>query len=254
MIYLKKPQEIEKMRAAGRVVHLVLKAAEAAIAPGVTTGDLEDLAVRIISESGGTSPFVGYAPVGHPPFPAWTCISTNEEVVHGIPGRRVLKEGDIVTVDCGVELDGWLGDGAWTFPVGKVSPAVERLLKVTEQSLYKGIEQAKPGNRTGDIGYAVQKFVEAHGYSVVRELSGHGVGRSLHEDPQVYNYGQRGKGELLQCGMTFAIEPMVNAGRKETKVLSDRWTIATADRKYSAHFEHTVAITPDGTLILTNGD
>ena len=254
MIYLKKPEEIEKMRAAGRIVHLVLKAAEAAIRPGITTGELEDIAVRIISESGGTSPFLGYAPVGHPRYPAWTCISTNDEVVHGIPGRRVLKEGDIVTVDCGVELDGWLGDSAWTFPVGKVSPAVERLLKVTEQSLFKGIEQAKAGNRTGDIGSAVQKFVEAHGYSVVRELSGHGVGRSLHEDPQVFNYGQRGKGELLQCGMTFAIEPMVNAGRKETKVLSDRWTIATADRKYSAHFEHTVAITPDGTLILTNGD
>lgn len=254
MIHLKKPQEIEKMRAAGRVIHLVMKAAEAAIEPGITTGDLEDIAVKIISDSGGNSPFVGYAPAGHPPFPAWTCISTNEEIVHGIPGRRVLKEGDIVTVDCGVELDGWLGDSAWTFPVGKVSSAVDRLLKVTEEALFKGIEQAKAGNRTGDIGYAVQKFVEAHGYSVVRELSGHGVGRSLHEDPQVYNYGQRGKGDLLQCGMTFAIEPMVNAGRKETKVLSDRWTIVTADRKYSAHFEHTVAITPDGTMILTNGD
>jgi methionyl aminopeptidase len=254
MIYLKKPEEIEKMRAAGRVIHLVMKAAEAAISPGITTGQLEDIAVKIIADSGGTSPFVGYAPAGHPPFPAWTCISTNDEVVHGIPGRRVLKEGDIVTVDCGVELDGWLGDSAWTFPVGKVSAAAERLLKVTEESLYKGIEQAKAGNRTGDIGHAVQKFVEAHGYSVVRELSGHGVGRSLHEDPQVYNYGQRGKGELLQCGMTFAIEPMVNSGRKETKVLTDRWTIATADRKYSAHFEHTVAITPDGALILTNGD
>ncbi|MCW3100368.1 MAG: methionine aminopeptidase type, partial [Chthonomonadaceae bacterium] len=155
MIYLKKPAEIEKIRAAGRVVNLVLKAAEAAIRPGITTGELEDIAVRIIAESGGTSPFVGYAPAGHPPFPAWTCISTNDEVVHGIPGRRVLKEGDIVTVDCGVELDGWIGDSAWTFPVGKVSPAVERLLKVTEESLYKGIEQAKAGNRTGDIGYAV---------------------------------------------------------------------------------------------------
>lgn len=254
MIHLKKPQEIEKMRAAGRVVHRVLKETGAIVAPGITTGDLEDLAVKIITEAGGTSPFVGYAPVGHPPYPAWTCISTNEEIVHGIPGRRVLKEGDIVTVDCGVELDGWLGDSAWTFPVGKVAPGVERLLKVTEEALYKGIEQAKAGNRTGDIGYAVQKFVEAHGYSVVRELSGHGVGRSLHEDPQVYNYGQRGRGDLLQCGMTFAIEPMVNAGRKETKVLSDRWTIVTADRKYSAHFEHTVAITPDGTMILTNGD
>jgi len=254
MIHLKKPEEIEKIRAAGRVINLVMKAAEAAIKPGVTTGALEDLAVRIIAQSGGTSPCVGYAPAGHPPYPAWTCISVNEEIVHGIPSRRVLKEGDVVTVDCVVELNGWIADSAWTFPVGKVSAGTERLLKVTEEALYKGIEQAKAGNRTGDIGYAVQKFVEAHGYSVVRELSGHGVGRSLHEDPQVYNYGQRGKGELLQCGMTFAIEPMVNAGRKETKVLSDRWTIATADRKYSAHFEHTVAITPDGATILTNGD
>ena len=254
MIYLKKPEEIEKIRAAGRVLHLAMKAAEAAVAPGVTTGELEDLAMRVIAQSGATSPFLGYAPVGHPPFPAWTCISTNEEIVHGIPGRRVLKDGDIVTVDCGVVLDGWMADSAWTFPVGKISAQTTHLLKVTEEALFKGIAQAKPGNRTGDIGYAVQKFVEAHGYSIVRELSGHGVGRSLHEDPQVFNYGQRGKGDLLQCGMTFAIEPMVNAGRKETKVLTDRWTIVTADRKYSAHFEHTVAITPDGAIILTNGD
>ncbi len=254
MIYLKSAEEIEKIRAAGRVVNLVLKATEAAVAPGVTTGELEDIAVRLIADSGGTSPFLGYAPVGHPPFPAWTCISVNDEVVHGIPGRRVLKEGDIVTVDCGVELDGWIGDSAWTFPVGKVSPRVDHLLKVTKEALYKGIAMAKPGNRTGDIGHAVQKFVESHGYSIVRELSGHGVGRSLHEDPQVFNYGARGKGDVLQCGMTFAIEPMVNAGRKETKTLNDRWTIATADRQYSAHFEHTVAIVPNGTMILTNGD
>ena len=254
MIVLKTPQEIEKIRAAGRVLHMAMKAAEAAVAPGVTTGELEDLAMRVIAQSGGTSPFLGYAPAGHPPFPAWTCISTNEEIVHGIPGRRVLKEGDIVTVDCGVVLDGWMADSAWTFPVGKVSAQTAHLLKVTEEALFRGIAQAKPGNRTGDIGNAVQKFVEAHGYSVVRELSGHGVGRSLHEDPQVFNYGQRGKGDLLQCGMAFAIEPMVNAGRKETKVLTDRWTIVTADRKYSAHFEHTVAITPEGATILTNGD
>ena len=164
MITLKSPQQIAKMRAAGRVVRKVLNTAGAAAVPGITTGELEDMAARIISEHGGTSPFLGYAPGAHPPFPAWTCISVNEEVVHGVPGRRVLKEGDIVTIDCGVELDGWIADSAWTFGVGKISPQAERLLKVTEEALYKGIEKARKGNRTGDIGYAVQKYAETHGF------------------------------------------------------------------------------------------
>jgi methionyl aminopeptidase len=254
MIYLKTQAEIERMRAAGRIVHHVLKTCGGAVAPGVTTGELEDLASRIISEAGGTSPFLGYAPGNHPPFPAWTCISVNEEIVHGVPGRRVLKEGDIVTIDCGVELNGWLADSAWTYPVGKVSPQVERLLRVTKESLYKGIAQAKAGNRIGDISFAVQRYAEGYGYSVVRELTGHGVGRTLHEGPEVPNFGHRGKGEVLQCGMTFAIEPMINAGRKDIKYLSDRWTIVTADRSLSAHFEHTVAITPNGADILTAPD
>ncbi|HZP82526.1 MAG TPA: type I methionyl aminopeptidase [Chthonomonadaceae bacterium] len=254
MIILKSRAEIEKMRAAGRVVHKVLQETGKAVAPGVTTGELEDIASRIISESGGSSPFLGYAPVGHPPYPAWTCISVNEEIVHGIPGRRVLKEGDIVTIDCGVELNGYMADSAWTFPVGRVSPQTQRLLKVTEEALYKGIAQARPGHRISDISRAVQRHAESHGYSVVRELTGHGVGRSLHEEPQVPNYGTSGRHIFLECGMTFAIEPMVNAGRKDIKYLDDRWTIVTADRSLSAHFEHTVAITDKGMEILTNGD
>jgi methionyl aminopeptidase len=254
MIILKSRAEIAKMRAAGRIVHKVLQETGKAVAPGVTTGELEDIASRIISESGGSSPFLGYAPVGHPPYPAWTCISVNEEIVHGIPGRRVLKEGDIVTIDCGVELNGYMADSAWTFPVGRVSPQTQRLLKVTEEALYKGIAQARPGHRLSDISRAVQRHAESHGYSVVRELTGHGVGRSLHEEPQVPNYGTSGKHIFLECGMTFAIEPMVNAGRKDIKYLDDRWTIVTADRSLSAHFEHTVAITDKGMEILTNGD
>jgi methionyl aminopeptidase len=254
MITLKTRAEIEQMRAAGRVVHNVLQATGEAVEPGITTGELEEIAMRIISESGGSSPFLGYAPVGHPPYPAWTCISVNEEIVHGIPGRRILKEGDIVTVDCGVELNGYIADSAWTFGVGKVSPQTERLLNVTEEALYKGIAHARPGKRISDIGHAIQRYVESRGFSVVRELTGHGVGKSLHEDPQVPNYGAAGKGVLLECGMTFAIEPMVNAGRKEIAYLDDRWTIATADGSRSAHFEHTVAIVSSGAQILTNGE
>jgi methionyl aminopeptidase len=254
MIHLKTRAEIDKIRAAGRVVHQVLTATGEAVVPGVTTGELEEIAIRIISESGGASPFLGYAPVGHPPYPAWTCISVNDEIVHGIPGRRVLQEGDIVTIDCGVDLHGYIADSAWTFGVGRISPQTERLLKVTKEALYRGIAQARPGNRTGDIGYAVQRYAESQGYSVVRELSGHGVGTSLHEDPQVFNYGFRGKGAPLQCGMTFAIEPMINAGRREIAYRDDRWTIVTADHSLSAHFEHTVAIVADGAEILTNGE
>jgi methionyl aminopeptidase len=254
MINLKNRVEIDRIRAAGRVVHTVLQTVGEAIVPGVTTGELDDLASRIISENGGTSPFLGYAPIGHPPYPAWTCISVNQEIVHGIPGRRALQEGDIVTVDCGVELDGYIADSAWTFGVGKISPQAERLLNVTREALFKGIAQARPGKRISDIGHAVQRYVEGHGYSVVRELTGHGVGKSLHEEPQVPNYGQAGKGVALECGMTFAIEPMVNAGRKEIKYLDDRWTIVTADRSLAAHFEHTVAIVNNGAQILTNGD
>ena len=257
MLYLKTKAEIEKIRAAGRVVDRVLKAVGAAVKPGVMTWELEDIAAKIISEAGGQSAFLGYAPNNHPPYPAWTCVSVNEEVVHGIPGWRELLEGDIVTLDTAVDLDGWIADSAWTYPVGNIAPRTANLLKITEEALYRGIAQVKPGRRVSDIARTIQKYVESHGYSVVRELTGHGVGKSLHEDPQVPNYTDRKKeftDEILQCGMTFAIEPMVNAGRKDVDCLDDRWTITTTDKSLSAHYEHTIAVTSQGAVILTNGD
>lgn len=252
MIYLKKSNEIAKMRETGRMVHRVIHETAKAIAPGITTGDLEEIAMRLLSEQGGTSPCLGYAPAGHPPYPAWTCISVNEEIVHSVPGRRVIREGDLVTVDICAELNGWIADSAYTFPVGKVSPLAEKLLRVTQEALYKGIAQARPGNKTGDIGYAVQRFAESQGFSVVRELQGHGVGRSMHEgELSIPNHGTRGRGTRLEIGMTFAIEPMINAGRKDIKSRDDGWTIVTADHSLSAHFEHTIAIVPGGAEILT---
>lgn len=251
---LKTREEIEKIRAAGRVVHQVIHTTGAKIAPGVTTGQLEDFAARMMSEHGASSPCLGYAPGGHPPYPAWTCICVNNEIVHGIPGRRALREGDLVTVDVALELNGYVADSAWTFPVGKVSPLAERLLKVTRDSMFKGIAQARPNNRIADIGYAVQRHAETNGFSVVRELVGHGVGKTMHEEPQVPNFGARGRGPKLQVGMVFTIEPMINAGRKDIECLDDGWTIVTADGSLSAHFEHTVAILPNGAAILTNGE
>ncbi len=243
------------MRKAGRVVHETLTAMQSAIVPDVTTTyDLEQIATDVMAKYSATSAFLGYAPVNHPPYPAWTCISINEEVVHGIPGRRVLKSGDIVSCDVGVRMNGYYADSAWTFPVGKVDSEIERLLRVTKESLFKGIAAAKPGNRIGDISNAIQRHVRQNGYTVVREMVGHGVGRSLHEEPQVPNYGKAGKGEMLRPGMTIAIEPMVNMGKQEVESLSDDWTIVTADRLPSAHFEHTVAITRGGARILTQGD
>ncbi len=254
MAHLKTRAEIEKIRAAGRIVYKAIHTAGCAVAPGVTTAKLEDIASQIISDSGGSSPFLGYAPNGHPPFPAWTCISVNNQIVHGIPGDYALREGDIVTIDCGVELNGWIADSAWTFPVGDISARASRLLQVTHDALFKGIAQAKPGNRMGDIGWAVQRHAETNGFSVVRELTGHGVGTTLHEGIQIPNYGRRGKGTPIQAGMTLAIEPMLNSGKKEIAVLEDEWTIVTADGSLSAHFEHTVAVTHSGTEILTNGE
>ena len=255
MIHLKTRIEIEKMKRTGRLVHRVISETAAQIKPGVTTGELEDFAMQIIADGGGTSPCLGYAPVGHPPYPAWTCISVNEEIVHSIPGRRVLREGDLVTIDCCAELNGWLADSARTYPVGRVSPMAEKLLRVTEEALNRGIAQAKPGGRTGDIGHAVQRYAESFGFSVVRELHGHGVGKSMHEgELHIPNYGKKGKGMVLECGMTFAIEPMINAGRKDIRTRPDGWTIVTKDGSLSAHFEHTVAIVPHGAEILTNGE
>lgn len=255
MIHLKTRDEIDKMRRTGRLVHRVIHETGALIKPGITTGELEDFAMVMISEARGSSPCLGYAPIGHPPYPAWTCISVNEEIVHGVPGRRVISEGDLVTIDCCAELDGWIADSAYTFPVGKVSVQAAKLLKVTEESLYRGIAQAKPGNRTGDIGHTVQHYAEANGFSVVRELHGHGVGRSMHEgELHVPNYGHKGKGTVLKCGMTFAIEPMINVGREHIRTRPDGWTIVTKDGSLSAHFEHTVAIVANGAEILTNGE
>ncbi|MDE2127557.1 MAG: type I methionyl aminopeptidase [Armatimonadetes bacterium] len=246
--------EIELIRQAGRVVHRVLNACGQAVAPGIVTGDLEDIAISVISAAGGSSPFLGYAPPGHPPYPAWTCVSVNNEIVHGIPGRRKLEEGDIVTVDVGVELHGFIADSAWTFAVGEVSSETAMLLEVTERALYDGIAQVHSGGRVSDIGAAVQTRAERSGLSVVKELTGHGVGRSLHEDPQIPNYGRPGRGPELVTGMTFAIEPMLNLGGSRIAVLDDGWTIVTADGSRSAHFEHSVAVADCGAQILTNGD
>jgi len=235
------------MRKAGAVVAQVLLEIGEMVKPGVSTADLDLFAQVRTKELGAKPAFKGYHG-----FPATLCVSVNEEVVHGIPSKkRILNDGDIVGVDFGVVLDGWYGDSAKTFCVGKVSDEIDKLVKITEKSLYLGIDQAKSGNHLFDIGHAIQNYVESYGFSVVREFVGHGIGKNLHEDPQVPNYGSKGKGMLLKPGMVIAIEPMINAGRPEVKVLSDGWTAITADRKWSAHFEHTVAITEQGNQILT---
>ncbi len=247
MVYLKTREEIEKMRRSGAIVAQVLHEIAELVKPGATTADLDLFAQTRTKELGAKPAFKGYHG-----FPGTLCVSVNEEVVHGIPSKkRILKEGDIVGVDFGVSLDGWFGDSARTFAVGRVSPEARKLLEITEKSLYLGIDQAKAGNNLFDIGHAVQNFVEGHGYSVVREFVGHGIGKNLHEDPQVPNFGVRGKGMVLKPGMVIAIEPMINAGKPEVRVLADGWTAVTSDKKLSAHFEHTVAITEAGTEILT---
>jgi methionyl aminopeptidase len=240
--------EIEKMQRSGRVVRQVLDELRAMVAPGVTTMDLEKTAERRIKEFGAKPAFKGYYN-----YPCVLCTSVNEEIVHGIPSsKRVLKDGDIVSIDCGVVMDGYYGDAAITVAVGEsVSPERKKLMDVTEQSLYKAIEQVKLGNSVSDIGAAVQEFVEANGFSVVREFVGHGIGTKLHEEPQVPNFKARGADTRLREGMVLAIEPMVNSGRPEAKVLDDKWTAVTADGSSSAHFEHCVAVTRNGPLILT---
>lgn len=251
----KTAEEIEAIRAAGRVVRRALNAMRDAIVPGLsTTADLERAAVEVISGAGAASAFLGYAPHGMPPYPAWTCISVNEEVVHGIPGRRVLHSGDVVSCDVGVVLNGYYADAASTFPVGEISPEVERLLSVTREALERAIGQARAGARVGDISHAIERHARRHGFSVVHDLVGHGVGRQLHEAPQIPNFGAAGTGPVLPEGATLAIEPMVNMGRKDVEALEDQWTIVTRDRTVSAHFEHTVAVTANGALVLTQGD
>ncbi len=238
------------MRESCRIVGEVLRLIGPLVRPGVTTGELDAAAEEYIRSRGGIPAFKGY---GHPdnPFPATLCTSVNEEVVHGIPGRRVLNDGDIVSVDVGVLKDGWYGDAARTFAVGTVSAETQRLLQTTEASLNQGIEAMRAGNRVHDISSAVQSFVEDAGFSVVRDLCGHGVGKDLHEEPSVPNFGKRGTGAALVDGMTLAIEPMVNAGGWQVKVLDDGWTVVTKDGKPSAHFEHTVALVEGRPEILT---
>jgi len=247
-IVCKTTAEIEKMRRSGRIVREVLDHVRQVVRPGASTMDLERAAESKIKELGAKPAFKGYYD-----YPCVLCTSVNEEIVHGIPSeKRVLQAGDIVSIDCGVVLDGYYGDAAITVPVdGSVPEEVRKLLEVTEASLYKGIEQARVGNAVGDVGAAVQEYVEANGFSVVREFVGHGIGTRLHEEPQVPNFGARGHGTRLREGMVLAIEPMVNCGKPGTRVLEDKWTAVTADGSCSAHFEHCVAVTKDGPVILT---
>ncbi len=252
-INYKSRREIEQMRVAGRHVGEILQILKAAVAPGVTTGQLNAIAERELKERGGIGSFKHYViSNGVPPFPAVICTSVNDEVVHGIPGKRVLKEGDIIALDFGALFDGWVGDSGLTVPVGAISSEARHLLDVTRRALEIGIEQAVPGKRLQDIGRAVQTYVESEGCSVVRHYTGHGVGHKMHEDPLVPNYVDREMpNPPLRAGMVLAIEPMVNAGKPHTHVLKDRWTVVTADHSLSAYFEHTVAITDDGPIALT---
>ena len=247
MITCRSRAELERMREAGRLVGEVLTELAAQVAPGVSTGDLDALAERRIRAAGATPAFKGYHG-----YPAAICASINDEVIHGIPsGRRLLQEGDIISIDVGVSLDGYFGDSALTLPVGQVAEEAATLLRVTEESLFKAIERVRTNGRVSDIGHVVQQHVEAYGFSVVREFVGHGIGQKMHEEPQVPNYGDPGRGPRLAEGMVLAIEPMVNAGKATVKVLADGWTAVTSDGRLSAHFEHTVAVTAGEPWILT---
>ncbi len=246
MIILKSKEEIEKMSRACTIVGKTLDYLRDKIRPGITTGEIDKIADEYIRSWDAIPAFKGYRG-----YPASICASVNNEVIHGIPSGRVLNEGDILGVDLGVLKDGFYGDAAYTFPVGKIEPSVERLLRVAEEALYIGIDKARDGNRVSDISYAIQKHVEDNGYSVVRAFVGHGIGRDLHEDPQVPNFGSPNRGPRLRPGMTLAIEPMVNEGGYEVMVLEDGWTAVTMDGKLSAHFEHTIVITNDNPRILT---
>jgi methionyl aminopeptidase len=249
VIVCKSPVEIGRMRAANRLVALVLTDLRAAAAPGVTTAELDALAEAEIRAAGGIPAFKGYRG-----YPATICASVNDQVIHGIPSRRALVAGDVLSIDVGALLDGFYGDAAITVPVGAISDDAARLLRVTEESLYRAIAQARVGNRVSDIGHAVQQHVEAHGFSVVREFVGHGIGEAMHEEPQIPNFGEPGHGPRLTEGMVLAIEPMVNLGMPAVRVLDDGWTAVTKDGSLSAHFEHTVAVTASGPVVLTDRD
>lgn len=246
-IYLKKPAHIEAMKRSGTLSARVLREVGALVRPGISTWELDRFVEDFIRSHGGTPTFKGYGG-----FPASICASVNDQVVHGIPSKDViLREGDIVSIDTGATVDGWAGDNAWTFPVGKVSPEVERLLEVTEKSMWAGIDAARPGNRIGDIGHAVQTVAEKAGFGVVREYVGHGIGRDMHEDPNVPNYGRPHTGLELRAGMVIAIEPMITMGNRRVRQMRDGWLVCTRDGKPSAHFEKTVAITEDGPVLVS---
>jgi methionyl aminopeptidase len=246
VIVCKSPAEIAKMRAASALVAEVLGELAALVAPGVSTLELDAAAERLVRDAGAQPAFKGYRG-----YPATICASVNAQVIHGIPSKHPLVEGDILSLDMGVKMDGFFGDSAVTVPVGRIPAQAAELLRVTQESLEKGIEQVRLGGRVSDIGHAIQAHVEAHGFSVVREFVGHGIGASLHEDPQIANYGDPGRGPRLAEGMTLAIEPMVNVGKPGVKMLADGWTAVTRDGSLSAHFEHTVAVTKNGPLVLT---
>jgi methionyl aminopeptidase len=246
MIIGKSKKELDKMRAAGRLVAQVREHLRVLVQPGITTMELDREAEKMIRDAGALPTFKGYNG-----FPYSICASVNEQIVHGFPSQYVLKEGDIFSIDCGVTLEGFVGDTATTVPVGKVDDEKMRLIRITEQCLERAIQQCRAGNHLGDIGWAVQQHAEANGYSVVRDYVGHGIGRRMHEDPQIPNYGRPGLGPKIKAGYVFAVEPMVNQGSHFTKVLSDNWTVVTVDGKPSAHVEHTIAITEEGPEVLT---
>ena len=250
-ITIKSPRELNLMREAGKVVAEAKAAVRNAVQPGATSREMDALAEEVIRGRGAIPSFKGYKPTSSKPFPATICFSFNDEIVHGIPGDRKMREGDIVSIDFGAIVDGFHGDSAFTMGVGKISEKASLLIKVTKESLDEGIKKAIPGTRLTNISHAVQKYAEGKGFSVVREYVGHGIGRALHEEPQVPNYGKPGLGPRLRPGMALAIEPMLNVGTWRTKGLGDGWTIVTADGELSAHFEHTIAITENGPEILT---
>ncbi len=250
-IAIKSRHELERMRDAGRHTGEILLVLREAARPGVTTAELDEIAAGELEKRGLVSPFLGYAPGGVAPYPAVLCVSINDEIVHGIPGSRELREGDILSLDFGVDLEGFHGDSAITIPIGPIPEETRKLVDTTRESLYSGISQMLPGKRLSDIGYAVQTTAEGGGYAVVRQFVGHGIGREMHEPPQVPNYGRPGRGPRLAAGMVFAIEPMVNAGTEKVRMLDDEWTAVTADGELSAHFEHTVAVTEEGPEVLT---
>lgn len=254
MIEIKTKEELKKMRKAGKIVAIVLAELEKHIKPGITTARLDEIAENLVRKMGGFPAFKGYKPHIYFPkeFPSSICASINEEIVHGIPSNRVLKEGDIISIDIGVRVDGFYGDAAYTYPVGKISDEAKKLLDVTKDALMRAIKVVKDGVRIGDISYEIQSYAESNGFSVIRDFVGHGIGRNLHEEPQVPNFGVRGKGPELREGTVIAIEPMISAGSYEVEILPNTWTAITKDKSLSAHFEHTIAVTSDSALILTS--